>query len=182
VDAAGNLYFAYYDAVYKATPAGTVTIAAGGTYGFGGDGMAATAAKLAYPSMALDGAGNIYIGDTYNCRVREVTPDGKIKTIAGNGTCAATGDGGPAISAQLNYPGSIAVDGSGNIYVAEEHRIRKIAAGTGIISTFAGSGGTGGSTADGVQATAAYVPYLLWLTLDRSGNVYLRMKITSKFA
>ena len=172
VDAAGNLYFAYYDAVYKATPAGTVTIAAGGTYGFGGDGMAATAAKLAYPSMALDGAGNIYIGDTYNCRVREVTPDGKIKTIAGNGTCAATGDGGPAISAQLNYPGSIAVDGSGNIYVAEEHRIRKIAAGTGIISTFAGSGGTGGSTADGVQATAAYVPYLLWLTLDRSGNVY----------
>ena len=181
VDGAGNVYSAYYDAVLKVSPAGTPTVIAGGSYGYGGDGLAATAAKLANPSgLALDGAGNIYIADTSNCRVRQITTDGKINTFAGNGTCATTGDGGPASSAQLNYPSSVAVDGSGNIYVAEEYRIRKIAAGTGIITTFAGTGGSGSSTADGIQATTAYIPILTSLGVDRPGNLYFTDATSSR--
>ena len=171
VDGAGNVYFISGSAVYMVSPAGKVTTIAGGSYGYGGDGLAATAALLNSPSgLALDGAGNIYIADTYNCRLREVTLDGKIKTIAGNSTCATTGDSNPASSAQLNYPQSVAVDSSGNIYVGEEYRIRMIAAGTKIITSFAGGSGT--STADGIQATTAYIPLNPSLAVDRSHNLY----------
>ena len=132
VDGAGNVYFIAGSAVYMVSPAGKLTTIAGGTSGNGPDGGLATAAKLASPlGLALDGSQNIYIADTYNCRVREITPDGKIQTIAGNDTCATTGDNLPANSAQLNYPQSVAVDSSGNIYIGEEYRIRKIAAGPG---------------------------------------------------
>ena len=171
VDAAGNVYFAYGSSVYKLPPAGKLTTVAGAGYGFGGDGLAATAALLSSASgLALDGAGNIYIADTNNCRLREVTLDGKINTIAGNSTCATAGDGGLATSAQLNYPRSVAIDSSGNIYVGEQYRIRKIAAGTGIITSFAG--GSGSSTAEGIQASTAYVPYNPSLAVDGSGNLY----------
>jgi uncharacterized protein (TIGR03437 family) len=159
VDGAGNVYFASGATVYKVSPAGNVTTIAGGSSG------------LASPlGLALDGSQNIYIADTNNCRVREITPDGKIQTIAGNGTCATAGDNSPASSAQLNYPSSVAVDGSGNIYVAEEYRIRKIAAGTGIITSFAGGSGT--STADGIPATTAYIPVNPSLAVNRSGTLY----------
>ena len=171
VDAAGNVYFISGSAVYKVSPAGKLTTIAGGTYGYDDGGGLATAAKLASPSgLALDGSQDIYIADTYNCRVREITPDGKIQTIAGNSTCATTGDNSPASSAQLNYPQSVAVDSSGNIYVGEEYRIRMIAAGTKIITSFAGGSGT--STADGIQATTAYIPLNPSLAVDRSGNLY----------
>jgi trimeric autotransporter adhesin len=171
VDAAGNVYFGSSSAVYKVSPAGKMTTIAGGSWGFGGDEGPATGALLTYPSgLALDGAGNIYIADTNNCRVRKITPDGRIHTIAGNGTCATAGDRGLASSAELNYPSSVAVDSSGNIYVAEQYRIRLIAAGTGIITSFAG--GSGSFTADGIQATTAYIPSSLSLAVDRSGNLY----------
>jgi uncharacterized protein (TIGR03437 family) len=171
VDGAGNVYFASGAAVYKVSPAGNMTTIAGGTSGYGGDGGLATAAKLASPlGLALDGSQNIYIADTNNCRVREITPDGKIQTIAGNSTCATTGDNSPASSAQLNYPQSVAVDSSGNIYIGEEYRIRKIAAGTGIITSFAGGSGT--STVDGIPATTAYIPYNPSLAVSRSGTLY----------
>jgi sugar lactone lactonase YvrE len=172
VDGNGNVYFVSGYSVYKVSPAGNLTTVAGAGYGYGGDGSAATAALLNSPSgMALDGAGDIYIADTYNCRLREVTLDGKIQTIAGNGTCTWSGDNGPAKNALLNSPSSVAVDSSGNIYVAEHYRIRKIAAATGNITPFAGTGGSG-STADGVQASTAYIPYNPSLALDSSGNVY----------
>ena len=171
VDGASNVYFIAGSAVYKVSAAGNMTTIAGGTSGYGGDGGLATAAELASPSgLALDGSQNIYIADTYNCRVREITPDGKIQTIAGNRTCATAGDSGPASSAQLNYPQSVAVDSSGNIYVGEEYRIRMIAAGTGIITSFAG--GSGSSTAEGVSATTAYIPLNPSLAVDRSNNLY----------
>lgn len=170
VDAADNIYFVF-NSVFKASPDGKVTTIVGGGYGFGGDNGPATAAQVNNPSgVALDGAGNIYIADTDNCRVREITLDGKIKTIAGNATCATAGDNGPATSAQLNYPSSVAVDSSGNIYIGEQYRIRKIAAGTGIITSFAGASGS--SNADGTQASAAYIPSAPLLALDRSGNLY----------
>ena len=159
VDGAGNVYFASGAAVYKVSPAGNMTTIAGGTSGFGSP-----------LGLALDSSQNIYIADTNNCRVREITPDGKIQTIAGNGTCATAGDGGPASSAQLNYPQSVAVDGSGNIYVGEEYRIRMIAAGTRIITSFAGGSGT--STADSIPATTAYIPYNPSLAVSRSGTLY----------
>lgn len=181
VDGAGNVYFISGSAVYMVSPAGKMTTIAGGTFGYDDGGGLATAAKLASPSgLALDGSQNIYIADTYNCRVREITPDGKIQTIAGNSTCATTGDSRPASSAQLNYPSSVAVDGSGNIYVAEEYRIRKIAAGTGIITTFAGTGGSGSSTADGIQATTAYIPISTSLGVDRPGNLYFTDATSSR--
>ena len=171
VDGTGNVYFISGSAVYQVSPAGKMTTIAGGTSGFGGDGGLATAAKLASPlGLALDGSQNIYIADTNNCRVREITADGKIQTIAGNSTCATTGDNSPASSAQLNYPQYVAVDSSGNIYIGEEYRIRMIAAGTKMITSFAGGSGT--STADGIKATTAYIPFNPSLAVDRSGNLY----------
>ena len=171
VDGAGNVYFISGSAVYMVSPAGNMTTIAGGISGYDDGGGLATAAKFASPlGLALDGSKNIYIADTNNCRVREITPDGKIQTIAGNSTCATTGDGGPASSAQLNYPQSVAVDGSGNIYVGEEYRIRMIAAGTKIITSFAGGSGT--STADSIPATTAYIPYNPSLAVSRSGTLY----------
>ncbi len=123
VDAAGNLYISDTgnNRIRKVT-AGTniITTIAGSTTGFGGDLGLATAAKLNRPiGIAVDAAGNLYIADSSNSRIRKVTPAGVIVTIAGNGRPAFTGDGGPATSASLNGPSGVAVDTSGNVYVAD---------------------------------------------------------------
>jgi hypothetical protein len=112
---------------------GTIsTVAGNGTAGFSGDGGPATSAQLDSPGgVAVDGAGNLFIADTYNSRVRKVSAAGVITTVAGNGTAGFSGDGGPPTSAQLNHPGGVVVDGAGNLFIADTYsnRVRKVAAG-----------------------------------------------------
>jgi len=150
------------------------TFAGNGIAGFSGDGAQATAASLNFPrGPAFDSAGNLYISDYDNNRVRKIAPDGIITTIAGNGTRGSTGDGGPATSAELSSPSGIAVDQAGNVYVAEYtgQRIREINLATGNISTIAGTG-VGGYSGDGGAATAAGLNSPQNPTFDSAGNLY----------
>jgi len=127
VDATGNVFIADSQdhRIRKVTPGGTITTVAGssplpGKGGFSGDGGPAVDAQLNYPTdVAVDGAGNLYIDDYENQRIRRVSPDGVISTIAGNGAPGYSGDGGPATRASLCFPSALAVDGAGNIYVAD---------------------------------------------------------------
>jgi trimeric autotransporter adhesin len=141
-DSSGNLYvadteenilfdlYAKDDRIRKVSPAGIITSVAGydpqaGQDQYSGDDGPATAAQLNNPQgVAVDAVGNLYIADYGNYRIRKVSPDGTITTIAGNGTQGHSGDGGPATSAQLTAPRGIAVDASGNIYVADSDSVR----------------------------------------------------------
>lgn len=123
-DAAGNMFFADTDngVIRKITPGGgTITTVAGnGSNGYSGDGGPATSATLNHPrGVAVDAAGRIYIADTLNNRIRVVTTDGKIYTVAGTGGIGKQGDGGPALRAGLNFPTALALDSSGNLYVCD---------------------------------------------------------------
>jgi trimeric autotransporter adhesin len=176
VDSAGNLYIADgNNRVREVSPAGIITTVAGdGTPGFSGDGGPATSAQLSSPlGVAVDGAGNLYIADSSNNRLRKVSPAGIITTVAGNGAFSYSGDGGPARSALLWNPEGAAVDGAGNLYVADTHnnRVRKVSA-AGIITTIAGNGAYGGS-GDGGPATSAELAGPLGLAVDGSGNLYI---------
>lgn len=175
-DAQGNVYIADYGnhRVRKVNPAGVITTIAGtGKQGFSGDGGPASAAQLDYPNgVGVDGRGNVYIADTGNSRVRRVSASGTITTIAGTGEVRFSGDGGRATSASLFRPTDVAVDGSGNLYIADflNYRVRKVSPG-GTITTIAGNGGRD-SFGDGGRATAAeLIPTSL--ALDRQRNVYI---------
>jgi sugar lactone lactonase YvrE len=149
------------------------TVAGDSMYGFNGDGGAAIKAELNQPAgVTIDGAGNIYIADQANNRVRKVYTSGIITTIAGNGVAGYTGDGGIATGAELNQPAGVAVDGVGNIYISDSYnnRIRKVSA-SGIITTFAG-GGTGG-LGDVGPATLAVINNPNGVAIDGSGNLYI---------
>lgn len=142
--------------------------------GFAGDGWQASSAQLRNPKgIAFDSAGNLYIADSGNHRIRKVTPDGVITTLAGNGIVGALGDGGLAINAQLNEPRGVAVDTAGNVYIADtgNHKIRKVTSG-GIISTVAGTG-ENGFAGDGGLAIAAQLSSPGGITTDSAGNVYI---------
>jgi uncharacterized protein (TIGR03437 family) len=143
VDAAGNIYFTSLNCVFKVDGSGTLTRIAGNSRpGYSGDGGAATQAQLHAPAgLATDASGDIFIADTANNVVREVTPDGKIQTVAGNGTQGYSGDFGPATQAQLHSPSGVAVDSSGNLYIADSgnNAIREVTT-DGNISPFAGNG------------------------------------------
>jgi len=185
VDGAGNLYIADNgnNRVRKvSTGSGTITMIAGtGLNGYGGDGGPATQAQLASPSgIAVDGAGNLYIADTNNNRVREVvggggnfTP-GAITTVAGMGSPGYGGDGGPATQAMLGNPDRIAIDSGGNLYIADagNNRVRKVAAGSGTITTVVGIGGSG-SGGDGGLATQAQLTSPAGVVVDGAGNLYI---------
>ncbi|WP_179714419.1 NHL domain-containing protein [Nocardioides lianchengensis] len=148
------------------------TIAGSRTPGFSGDGGAATSASLNYPSnLAVDAAGNVYVVDNGNNRIRKVAADGTITTVAGTGVGGFSGDGGPATSAQLNNPYSVAVDAGGTIFIGDDgnNRIRKVDA-QGTITTYAGTG-TSGFSGDGGPATLANLR-VASMAIDAAGTVY----------
>ena len=180
VDATGNVYVADLDnnRVRRVVPGGSVTTFAG-TASSVGDNGPSTQARLDGPAgIAVDSAGNLYIADSGDNRIRKVTPSGAITTVAGNGQTGSSGDNGPATAAALNGPGGVAVDSAGNLYIADagNNVIRRVSASTGIISVFAGNhnccyGGTG-TGGDGGLATAATLYYPTSVTVDMAGNVY----------
>src|SRR5213593_4687735 len=176
VDAAGNVFVAdtYNNRIRKISPDGIITTVVGtGMWGSGGDGGPAAAAQLSVPrGLAIDRAGNLFIADVGNNRIRVVTPDAIIYTVAGDGTAGFGGDGGPATSAQLNYPVAVSVDRSGNLFIADRHnnRIRMVNT-AGMISTVTGaSGGFGG---DGGPATSARIWDPRGVAVDNAGNVFI---------
>jgi uncharacterized protein (TIGR03437 family) len=185
-DKAGSLYIAdtYNDAIRKvAVSSGIMSTFAGNSMqGFGGDGGGATGALLDTPTaLVVDAAGNLYIADTNNNRIRRVGTDGNISTFAGTGNAAANGDGGPATSAALNHPEGLAIDRAGNIYVADtaNHRVRKISP-DGTITTVAGNG-SGGFAGDGGPPTQASLYYPKGLAVDASsGNLYIADWLNSR--
>lgn len=146
----------------------------GGT--FAGDGGPATEARLDNPrGVAVDQAGNLYIADSSNDRIRRVDRlTGIITTITGSGERGFTGDGGPAMSAQLYFPHGIALDEIGNLYIADvgNHRVRRVEARTGSISTVAGTG-RNEFYGDGGPATAAGLYSPRGIALDKAGNLYI---------
>ncbi len=204
IDSGGNLYIADYNnqVIRKVTSGGTITTVAGDNgagAGYSGDNAAAISAQLDQPiTVVLDSAGNMYIADTTNNRIRKVTAvDGAIlstcstttggvtsftncpviTTLAGSDLEGYQGDGGEAIDALLDTPVGIAVDSAGNVYFSdsENHVIRKIAT-NGIITTIAGDGAPTGSTnplGDGGPATHASLFYPKGITLDQQGNLYI---------
>ena len=148
------------------------TIAGNGSSSFSGDGGQATAAGINGPiGFVKDSAGNLYFSDTYNHRVRKISQSGTVSTIAGTGMAGYNGDGINALSATLYYPSGMTIDGSGNIYVADQYnnRIRKITPG-GIISTVAGNGAMGFS-GDGGTATYAALNSPSDVLMDPAGNL-----------
>lgn len=173
-DTINNLYVADFGAcvVWKITPTAVVSVLAGvfNTCGFNGDNISATAAQLNGPgSVAVDSGGNVLIADSGNSRVRRVNTSGVISTIAGNGKCNYTGDGGLATSGEL-CPASVAVNKSGVIYVADFNfeRIRKISGG--IITTFAGAGF--GFNGDGLWPLYTALDDPVAVAVDSLGTVY----------
>jgi len=175
VDPAGIYYIADCDdnRVRKVTNGVITTVAGSGNLGFSGDNGPAASAQLYVPAgVAVDPAGNLYIADLRNSRVRKVS-NGVIITVAGNGVCCDfSGDNGPAASAQLYFPQGVAVDPGGNLYIADtrNNRIRKVT--NGVITTVAGSGNPGFSGDNGPAASAQlYVP--AGVAVDSAGNLYI---------
>ncbi len=176
-DAAGNLFFAdtNHHRIRKITPAGIInTVAGNGTRGFTGDGGDARTAQLQNPEgIAIDSAGNLFIADSGNARIRRVGANGIIQTVAGTGVHSFSGDLGPATLAGLVYPTGVATDAQGNYYIADygNDRIRKVTS-QGQISTFAGSNSTFYS-GDNQPATSTGLSSPFSVAVDAPGNVYV---------
>ena len=184
LDSSGDLFIAdsHNHRIREVSSAtGTIaTIAGTGAPGFSGDGGPATSAQLDRPTaLAFDSAGNLYLADTSNHRVRRIAvATGEITTVAGNGIEAFAGDNGPATAASIDSPTGLALDASGNLYIADTHngRVREVAAANGLIFTVAGAGVVGGNVqsfgGDNGPATAAGLALPRGLTMDSAGNLY----------
>ena len=174
-DGQGRAFVASGTQVFRIDPDGTIAVVAGnGTAGFSGDGGAALEASLSpVGGVAVDGAGNLFIADSNNNRIRKVSAAGTITTVAGNGSGGYSGDGGVATAAKLYTPIGIAVDGAGNLFFADygNRRIRKVSA-AGTITTVAGNGSTGYS-GDGGAATTAKLWSPSGVTVDGAGNLFI---------
>jgi sugar lactone lactonase YvrE len=191
VDGAGNLFIAEVNnhRVRKVTPDGIITTYAGSgpvdvidtdrptvdpqKGDFSGDNGPATDARLNFPTyLAVDALGNLFIADTFNHRVRKVTPDGIITTVAGTGQPGVSGNSAPAIQAQLHYPLGLALDAAGNLFVVDSfnYRVRKVSP-DGTITTIAGTG-TAGFSGDGGPATDAQLDFAKGVAVDSAGNLF----------
>lgn len=178
-DSAGNVYVADSDAgyVYKVTPQGTLSVFAGnGGKGYSGDGGPATRATLFSPQgVVADAAGNVYVADYGNARVRRIDADtGFIRTFAGGGYPAdGLGDGGPANVASLGSPVGLALGPDGDLYIGQlVQRVRRVSKSTGLIRTVAGTG-TEGFSGDGGPATQATFHGVLGIAVDGAGNLFV---------
>ncbi|MBS1858994.1 MAG: hypothetical protein JST11_26715 [Acidobacteria bacterium] len=180
VDASGNVYIwdGQSSKIRKVNAAGIITTIAGnGTPGYSGDGGPATKAAIFadqnMAGIAVDAAGNVYFSDGQNQVVRKIDTAGIVTTIAGNNTAGFSGDGGPATKAQLFYPTGLALDTSGNLYIADSsnNRVRRVDP-AGTITTYAGNGDVS-YEGDGVQATTTGVDRPYGLAIDRTGNLYI---------
>jgi NHL repeat len=189
VDAKGDLLIADSgdNTIREVTPAGTIRRIAGtgiAGLGFAGpSGIPAALSSLDHPGgVAVNTAGDIYVADTYNNRVIEVTPAGKVTAVAGDGRAGYAGDRGRAAFAELNEPAGVAVDARGNLYIADSGNnvIRRVDARTGIITTVAGdvaadqaSDGLGGYAGDGGPATAARLNDPQGVAVDGAGDLFI---------
>jgi hypothetical protein len=191
LDTGGNLYFANFmsSQIQELSNGVLTTIAGNGTQGYSGDNGPAISAQLANPSgIAVDSAGNVYFSDAGNQNIRKISK-GVITTVAGNGTTGFSGDNGPATSAQLNLqssaincclavnpsprlPGGIAVDASGNLFIADSGNQRVRMVSNGVITTIAGTG-TAGFSGDGGPATSAQFNNPSGIAIDTSGKIYI---------
>ncbi len=175
LDGPGNLFFTYGHQIKKRSPDGAITVVAGtGTGGYSGDGGPATSAMLLWPTgMSVDGQGNLFVADGGNHRIRKVSPDGIITTVAGTGVAGYGYDGYPALMARLTNPDGVWVDGDGSLFISDQgnHRIRKVSP-DGIIRTIAGTGGQGYS-GDGGPATSAQLYSPGQVVVDKQGNLFI---------
>jgi len=176
----GDLYIveSMDNRIRKVSAAGIITSIAGtsGYNGYSGDGGPASEAMLSLPSgLAVDAAGNVYFTDSGNHRIRRISPDGTIQTIAGNGSSGNTGDGGPALQAAIGLSltslGGVALDANGALYFTVDSLIRRVSA-NGIITTVAGTG-VPGTAGDGGPALSAQLLYPSGLAFDGAGNLYI---------
>ena len=181
LDGGGNLLIAdSYNNRIRRVDAGTgiiTTVAGNGSWGFSGDGGPATSARLFVPQdIAVDSGGDMFIADSNTNRVRRVAAGtGVITTVAGNGSTGFSGDGGPATSARLTFPSGVAVDTVGGhllISDSSNNRIRRVDAGTGVITTVAGTGVAGFSGDEG-PGTSARVQYPQGIAVDADGHLFI---------
>jgi photosystem II stability/assembly factor-like uncharacterized protein/sugar lactone lactonase YvrE len=158
------------------------TVAGTGVLGFHGDGGLATDAKLGFPQgLAVDPAGNIFIADYQNCRIRKIDAKTQIiSTVAGTGECTSKGDGGLALRAAIEYPSSLAIDTTGNLFFVEGdgERVRRIDQ-NGVVTTYAGTG-LAGFSGDGGPAEEAMLNDPSGLAVDGNGNLFISKFVNNR--
>lgn len=174
-DGAGNVYFTtQLNCIFKLSPDGTLSAFTGCARGYSGDGGPALSAQFSVATgLAMDNSGNLYVADTDNNVIREISANGIVTTVAGNGTAGYSGDSGPALSAQLQYPQDVAVDSAGSLFIADtgNNVVRKVSA-SGILTTLAGTGAAnfGGDKGPAASATLNS-PWSV--AVDGSGNLFI---------